>query len=73
MLHYLMYDDDDVDDVHKYEEDLYDFVEFRLSLEYWLGDKNLLNNGRKKMPESILITSTYHNEEAFDLLSRNFL
>jgi hypothetical protein len=35
MLHYLMYDDDDDEnDVHNYEGDLYDFVEFQLSLEY---------------------------------------
>ncbi len=34
MLYYLMYDDDDEDDSHNNEGDLYDFVEFQLSLEY---------------------------------------
>jgi hypothetical protein len=38
-----MYDDDDVDNVHMYEEDVYDFVEFQLSWEYeeWDNKKNL--------------------------------
>ncbi len=34
MWHYLMYDDDDddEDDVHNIQGDVYDFVEFQLSL-----------------------------------------